>query len=235
MSPAPSGRSCGGTLLGCAARTQDNSNEVLVQLPGGSVHKAGDGVLDHLLSSLTGRGVWLERAAPANAALERSHPEAVLAEGLDAEVGMDMLTLGQAAPQGTFFDYAPLHLIASATLDSLGAGQPDGPFEAARYRPNIVIQSPPGSAGFPENGWVDGTLRIGAEVTLRVVLASPRCAIPSLAHGSLPPRPAALRAAAERNRVEIPGFGNQPCAGVYASVVNEGAIRPGDIVTFSAG
>lgn len=221
------------SLLGCAARSHDTSAEVSVQLPGGSVHTAGDGVLDQLLSALTGRGVWLERVPPANAALERSHPEAVLAEGLAAEVGMDSLTLGQAAPPGTFFDYAPLHLITTATLDALSAGQPGGPFEPARYRPNIVIQSPPGSAGFPENAWVDGVLRIGDKVTLRIVLASPRCAIPSLAHGALPPRPAALRAAAERNRVEIPGFGNQPCAGVYAAVEREGTIRAGDTAVFT--
>ena len=83
-------------LLACSARTLEDDS-VSVRLPGGSLHRAGDGVLDHLLSTLAGRGVWLERAPPANAALERSHPEAVLAEGLDAEVGMDGLTqIGRA-------------------------------------------------------------------------------------------------------------------------------------------
>jgi uncharacterized protein len=220
-------------LLGCAARTLDDAG-VSVQLPGGSLHRAGDGVLDHLLSALTGRGVWLERVPPEAAALERSHPEAVLTEGLDAEVGMDSLTMGQGAPAGTFLDYAPLHLITSATLASLSAALPDGPIETARYRPNIVIATAPGVTGFPENAWVEGTLRIGADVALKVILATPRCAIPSLAHGALPPRPGALRAAMERNRVEIEGFGNQPCAGVYASVISGGAIKLGDSVTFAS-
>jgi uncharacterized protein len=221
-------------LLGCTARTQDATGEVSVQLPGGSQHKAGDSVLDHLLSSLTGRGVWLEQTPPAGAALERSHPEAVLAEGLDAEVGMDGLTIGQGAPAGTFMDYAPLHLITSATLSSLSAGLQGAPLEPERYRPNIIIESAPDASSFPENGWIDGMLRIGASVTLRVILASPRCAIPALAHGALPPRPEALRTAIERNRVDIPGFGNQPCAGVYAAVEREGMISAGDEVVFTA-
>ena len=220
-------------LLACSAATLDGSAHVSVRLPGGSLHRAGDGALDHLLSALTGRGVWLERVAPEGAALERSHPEAVLAAGPEAEVAMDSLTLGQGAPPGTFMDYAPLHLLTTATLDSLSVGQPGGPLEAARYRPNIIIQSPQDGARFPENAWVNGMLRIGAEVTLRVILSSPRCAVPMLAHGALPARPAAVKAAAERNRVDIPGFGDQPCAGVYAAVMQEGMIRAGDTITFT--
>lgn len=220
-------------LLDCAARTEHATGEVIVRLPGGSVHRAGEGVLDHLLSCLAGRGVWLETVPPEGAELERSHPEAVLADGPDAQVGMDGLTLGQGAPPGTFMDYAPLHMITTATLASLSEGQPDGPLDAARYRPNLIIRSPPGTAGFPENGWVDGTLRIGDTVRLRIILATPRCAIPMLAHGALPQCPAAVKAAAERNRVEIPGFGNQPCAGVYAAVEREGMISVGDAIAFT--
>ncbi|MGH7152512.1 MAG: hypothetical protein ACREF3_01185, partial [Acetobacteraceae bacterium] len=67
-------------------------------------------------------------------------------------------------------------------------------------------------------------------VALRVILQTPRCSIPMLAHGPLPARTAALRVLAERNRVDIPGFGDQPCAGVYVSVLQEGTIRKGDRV-----
>ena len=222
------------SLLGCTARTDAATGAVSVQLPGGSAHVAGSAVLDMILSSLTTRGVWLSQVPPEAAAVERSHPEAVLAEGLDAPVGMDSLTLGQGAPAGTFMDFAPLHLITSATLAALCATQADGPLETLRYRPNIVIETAPDVRGFPENDWLEGTLHIGDAVAVKIILASPRCAIPTLAHGALPPRPDALRAAIALNKVDIPGFGVQPCAGVYASVLMAGSIRVGDKVTFTA-
>jgi uncharacterized protein YcbX len=225
-------------LLGCAARTLGEENQaggaVEIELPDGTTRRAGDPELDGLLSTLTGRAVRLASLPPDGAEIDRSFPEEVLAEGLGADVEFSLLTLGGGAPPGTFLDYAPLHLITSTTLDSIGAALPDGAIEATRYRPNVVVRTPGDDAGFPENAWVGGTLRIGDAVVLRVVLQTPRCAIPMLAHGALPPRPGALRATAERNRVEIPGFGNQPCAGVYAEIVQEGTIREGDRVTFTA-
>jgi len=226
-------------LLTCTARTlpgEDGAAAIEVAMPDGTRHHAGDPALDGLMSALTGRTVRLISVPPHDAELDRAHPEAQLAEGLDADVASDILKLGAAAPPGTFFDYAPLHLLTTATLDGLAAGQDDGPtseLEDVRYRANVVIRSPPGIAGFVENDWVDGTVRIGASVALRIVLQTPRCAIPTLTHGALPPRPGALRAAADRNRVEIPGFGNQPCAGVYAQVLQGGSIRQGDAVTFT--
>lgn len=222
-------------LLTCAARTppgEDGAAATLVTMPDGTRHNAGDPALDGLMSALTGRAVRLISVPPHDAEVDRAHPEAQLAEGLDADVASDILKLGAAAPSGTFFDYAPMHLLTTATLDGLAAASGD-PIEDVRYRANVVIRSPGGMAGFVENDWVDGTVRIGETVALRIVLQTPRCAIPTLAHGALPPRPAALRAAAERNRVEIPGFGNQPCAGVYAQVLQGGSIRQGDAVTFT--
>lgn len=224
------------SLLGCTARTlgDDDAGAVEVTLPDGTVRRAGDPELDGLLSTLTGRAVRLASRPPDEAEIDRSFPEEVLAEGLGADVEFSLLTLGAGAPPGTFLDYAPLHLITSATLDSIGAALPDGAVEPARYRPNVVIRSSSDEAGFPENGWVGGTVRIGGAVALRVILQTPRCAIPMLAHGALPPRPGALRATVERNRVEIPGFGNQPCAGVYAEVLQGGTIREGDPVVLAA-
>ena len=225
-------------LLACSGRTLGGTGggDVEVSLPDAAAHRAGDPALDGLLSALTGRPVRLAEVPPEGAALDRAHPEAVLAEGLDADVASDILVLGAAAPPGTFLDYAPVHLIATATLDGLAAAPADGdPVEDARYRANIIVRSPPGTPAFPENGWVGGTLRIGPEVELRVILQTPRCAVPTLAHGAMPPRPGALRAAAERNRVDIPGFGHQPCAGCYAEVLRDGTIQEGDLVTFTPG
>ena len=213
------------SLLGCSAQTVDDG-AAEIRLPDSAVYRAGDPALDDRLSALTGRAVRLSGTPPDGAEIDRAHPEAQLVAGLDADVASDIHVLGGAAPAGTFLDYAPLHLITSATLDGLDGGEP------ARYRANIVIRSPSGTPWFPENEWLGGTLRIGA-VTLRIVLQTPRCAIPALAHGALPSRPEALRLAADRNRVDVPGFGHQPCAGVYAEVLRDGVIRERDAVTFS--
>jgi len=57
-----------------------------------------------------------------------------------------------------------------------------------------------------------------------------RCAVPTLAHGRDPADPQVLRALARTNRIPIPGFGLQTCAGVYARVVSPGQVRVGDEV-----
>ncbi|MGH7041681.1 MAG: MOSC domain-containing protein, partial [Acetobacteraceae bacterium] len=165
--------------------------------------------------------------------IDRAYPEVQLAEGLGADVDYSLLVLGGGAPPGTFLDYAAMHLMPTATLDAIAASMPDGMVEPERYRPNVIIRSPSGTPGFSENTWADSIVRIGERVMLRVILLTPRCSIPMLAHGNNPPRPAALRVVAEQNRVEIPGFGNQPCAGVYVSVLQDGIVRKGDRVTIA--
>jgi uncharacterized protein YcbX len=227
-------------LLGCTGRTLGDAGfthaVVEVRLADGTVRRAGDPTLDSLLSDLTGRKVRLASVPPDGAELDRAHPAAVLAEGLDADVASDILVLGAGASPGTFLDYAPVHLITSATLDGITAALPgEVPVEEARYRANVVIRSPADAPDFTENDWIGGTLRFGEQVTLRVILQTPRCSVPMLAHGKLALRPGAIRATAERNRVEVPGFGNQPCAGIYAEVLRLGTIRAGDRIFFTPG
>ncbi|MEV8097364.1 MOSC domain-containing protein [Kitasatospora sp. NPDC085879] len=180
------------------------------------------------LTALLGRAVRTVDRPPPGAQLERSVPEDVLDRGVHADVPATMHAFGSAAPPETFFDFAPLHLVSTATLTALGT---DGPVAAARYRPNLVIDTP-GEAGFPENAWVGRELRVGDGVRLEVIAATPRCAVPTLAHGALPRDPEALRRPARLNRVEpLPGMGPLPCAGVYARVLAGGTVRRGDAVS----
>jgi uncharacterized protein YcbX len=65
-------------------------------------------------------------------------------------------------------------------------------------------------------------------VVLEVVVPTPRCAIPTLAHGALPPDPDALRVLNAHHVVDIEGFGTAACAGAYARVVRGGRVRRGD-------
>jgi uncharacterized protein YcbX len=224
-------------LLLCAARTQEGRGNaaVEVQLPDGTIAPAGDPALDRALSSLLARPVRLSAQPPEGAELDRAYPEAVLADGLDADVGADVIKIGAGSPPGTFLDFAPLHVVTTATLDGITEALDGLPIEPERYRPNVVISSPSGTSAFQENHWVNGKLSIGDSVTLRIVLPTPRCAIPTLAHGELPARNGALTATGRLNKVDIPGFGIQPCAGVYAKVITDGVIRNGDQVIFTSG
>ncbi|MFI6392960.1 MOSC domain-containing protein [Nonomuraea sp. NPDC050547] len=181
---------------------------------------------DAELSRLFGREVRLADTPPPAAELERSIPEEVLERGIEQEVGHTITYLAAAAP-GTFFDFAPLHLITTSTVRRIGELSARGQMEAVRYRPNLVIDTP--GDGFPENTWAGARLRLGA-AELEVIAASPRCAVPTLAHGGLPRDTDALRTVARHNRVEVFDMGAQPCAGVYARVLRPGDVRVGDEV-----
>jgi len=146
---------------------------------------------------------------------------------VDASVAVDETRLGEGSPTGTFFDFAPLHLITTSTLSRIAELSPRGTVEPERYRPNIIIQTP--GREFTENDWVGRDLRIGTSVVLRVIGRTHRCAVPTLEHGELPRDTAALQVPAEHNRVTpMDHFGPLPCAGVYAQVLRPGRIQIND-------
>jgi uncharacterized protein YcbX len=156
-------------------------------------------------------------------------PEAVLRDGIKAEVPATLIELGAAAPPGTFVDFAPLHLLTTATLDRIAELSPYRRVRLERYRPNLVIRTD--TDGFTENDWLGRDLRVGEDLVLRVIARTPRCAIPTLAHGDLPRDTEALRVVARHNRIRpLPDADPEPCAGVYAQVLHPGRIAAGDPV-----
>jgi uncharacterized protein len=200
---------------------------VTVTLPDGRTVAADDDRADAILSELLGEPVTLTADRPADAVLERSRPEEVLAAGVTVPVTVEEGRLGAAAPPGGFVDFAPVHLVTTATLRRVGAATSSGAVDPVRYRPNLLLDTV--GPGFEENDWVGRELRIGDELVLRVVAPTPRCAVPTLAHGPLPRDPDALRAPARLNRVvPLPGLAAQPCVGAYAQVVRPGRVRAGD-------
>ncbi|GAA2781855.1 MOSC domain-containing protein [Kitasatospora paracochleata] len=198
--------------------------------PGGAVTGPDGGRLDEAaLTALLGRTVTVIGSRPDGAELQRAVPEEVLASGPDQEVAATVHAFGSAAPPGTFFDFAPIHLVTTATLERIAELGPRGAAEAERYRPNLVLAG--AGEPFEENTWTGRELTVGPEVRLRVLLPTPRCAVPTLAHGGLPRDPDALRTPARHNRVEpLPGLGPLPCVGAYAEVVTGGRIARGDRV-----
>ena len=208
-------------LLKCTASI--DGEEVRVRLPDGTEVSHGQDNFEEALSAVVSRPVRVATRRPAGASLERADPEQVLDRGLDAVVDAPLLELGEATPGDSFVDLAPLHVITTATLERIGT-------EAQRYRPNIVVVTPPGYPAYSENDWAESTFAVGS-AQLKGMGATPRCVIPTLEHGDLGRAVHALRTPATENRVDSFGLGRLPCAGAYFEVVTEGAIGLGDPFT----
>jgi hypothetical protein len=205
--------------------TAGDATAVRITLPDGKTIRSTDADVDAVLSAVLGQPVRLTNTPPPGGWLDRAVPEAVLRDGVYAEVPSERSGIAE----GTFFDFAAVHLLTTATLDRIAELSPYRRVSLERYRPNVVIRTE--AAGFTENDWLDRDLRIGEDLVLRVIARTPRCAIPTLAHGPLPRDADALRILARHNRVTaLSGRTPEPCAGVYADVLTPGRIRTGDPV-----
>jgi uncharacterized protein len=215
------------TLSAASGGTADGA--VRITLPEGRTVWSSDADVDAVLSDLLDQPVTLTATPPPGATLDRAVPEAVLRDGVDAPVPAELIEIGAASPPGTFVDFAPLHLLTTSTLDRIAELSPYRRADLERYRPNVVIRT--AAPGFTENDWLERKLHVGDELVLRVIVRTPRCAVPTLAHGALPRNPDALRVLARYNRVEpLDGGDPEPCAGVYAEVLRPGHVRTGDPV-----
>jgi uncharacterized protein len=215
--------------LSAAAGEVTGDGAVRITLPAGKTVWSSDADVDAVLSDLLDQPVTLTATPPPGAALDRAVPEAVLRDGVEAPVPAELMEIGGGGPPGTFVDFAPLHLLTTSTLDRIAELSPYRRADLERYRPNIVVRT--SAPGFVENDWLERILHVGTELVLRVIARTPRCAVPTLAHGALPRSPDALRVLAHHNRVApLDSLDPEPCAGVYAEVLRPGRIRTGDAV-----
>jgi uncharacterized protein YcbX len=222
-----------GRLLACSATVQsgadgDDPLVVRVTLPDGRAILTSDGDAERLLSSMAGREVTLASVAPSGAETEREYPEV---DGIPVSGQFFSAPIASGAAPGTFFDFAPLHLITTATLARLRSLAPND-FDPRRFRPNLVIATPDGVEDFVENDWVGRSILIGDDVRLHVSDPTPRCVVPTLPQAELPREPGILRAIATHNRPPIPTLSGVtwPSAGVYATIERGGILRQGDQV-----
>jgi uncharacterized protein YcbX len=183
-----------------------------------SIHKHFSAVFQRNLSLLSSAPAGLKYEVPAGT------------PGGSKASASDML-IAAGAPEGSFFDYGCIHLIATSTLDRLQELYPQGRFDVRRFRPNIVIRSQR-KEPFIENSWRDRPLAIGDEVVLKVTLPVPRCVNVILPQADLPRDPGILRTVAQNNMCDLGEHGRFACIGVYANVVVPGTIRYGDAVSF---
>ena len=223
-------------LLKFSASTSSSAGQHAItvsDISGGAVGDLSSG-FDEKLSALLGRQVRLIDVRPAGIELNRARPDEVLIDGEDTLVTQDLLVIAAAAPNGGFFDFAPIHLMTSTSLDAIAAAAPNASIIAQRYRPNIIIDSA-SLEPFAENDWVGRRIQIGQSVALEIIAPTPRCAVPMLAQGSHPRSPEAVGVVTRLNKVEcaILGPGTFPCLGAYATVVASGRIERGDQVVLS--
>jgi uncharacterized protein YcbX len=211
---------------------------VRVTLPGGVTITSADSSFDAAVSKFLGRDVTLTPTASQMPIIDHFWFDYQTPLGREVENpegdSLTTVPIGFGAP-GTFFDYTPLHILTTSTLNKLRALYPDGQWEVRRFRPNIVIVAAAGEDGFVEDAWIGRELTAG-EVSLKVIDTMVRCVMTTLPQGELPNDPGILRTLADHHRVLMPAVGRElPAVGVAVTVVSGGFISRGDALAVHAG
>ena len=202
-------------LFQCQARydrepVADRLTPAGITLPDGVEVSTDAADIDSMFTKLLGREVQLINGKHEGLKLE-SPPLGKVPESDDPTVDFPVIN--------GFFDAMAVHLLTTATLRHLSTLNPSSRFEARRFRPNVVVDTP--GEGFLENEWVGKTLTIGSELRLQILSPSIRCVVTTHAQGDLPRDDSVLKTAAEHNNANV---------GVYAMVQQSGTIRVGDEV-----
>ncbi len=187
---------------------------VQITLPENTIVRTGQSDIDQTLSAALSREVTLSASAPETPTLEEYWPDV---EGLDHK---ETVTEEDMPPE-TFFDFAVIHVLTTATIERLRELYPEGRFEGRRFRPNILVEPASDERTFIENSWIGRTLTLGDEVRLSINGPCPRCVMTTLPQGNLPKDVGILRTAAQHNQAHV---------GVYATVLQGGMVRRGDPV-----
>ena len=125
---------------------------------------------------------------------------------------------------GTFFDSATMHLLATGTLAHIRSLVGEGAqIDARRFRPNIVVDTGATANGFVEDEWLGQTLEVGDGAngdTVKIVAMKPalRCVMTTHRQEDLGRDLRIIRAAAQFHKATV---------GVFASVGATGTVRVG--------
>ncbi|MEU2603639.1 MOSC domain-containing protein [Streptomyces albus] len=87
------------------------------------------------------------------------------------------------------FDQLPVSVLTTATLDRVRSAVPGVPVDERRFRPNLLVRTPPGTPPFVEDEWFGSKARIGDAVCVEFVRSSERCVMTNEAQQDLPPTP----------------------------------------------
>ncbi|MGW6784529.1 MULTISPECIES: MOSC domain-containing protein [unclassified Streptomyces] len=137
---------------------------------------------------------------------------------LRAYLGRDDVELAREG-EVSHFDQLPISVLTTATLDWIRRRLPDVPVDERRFRPNLLVRTPPGTPPFVEDEWIGRRARLGDTVSLHFQRSSERCVMTNQAQQDLPYSPLVLKAiaAAHDNRLDV-----------LATVVTPGTVRVGD-------
>ena len=116
-------------------------------------------------------------------------------------------------------DGRPISLISSQTVQQL-SDELDFAVDARRFRANIYADLK-GLSGFPEDELVGRTLKLGDRVRITIVERDPRCEMITFDPDTGESNPAILRQVSKAHNRQ---------AGVYAAVLLEGVVKPGDSI-----
>jgi len=200
---------------------------VTIAFPDGGTIHAGDPDASARLSEVMGRPVRLERAKPDERSRGELDPQTIFAD-VPVEQLLPNFT-SQTLPdsfglmRGAFFDSAPIHVLASTSIEHLKrlCGS-DSILDPRRFRPNIFVDtSGTGADGFVEDEWLEGTLEVGDAVKIVAMKPALRCVMTTHAQTGLPRDLSILRTAAQHHKATL---------GVFASIGAPGTVRVGDPV-----
>ena len=213
--------------------------EVVITFPDGTELVSSDSGVDAKLSELAGREMRLTALPPADDTslhrLSKHERENMSIAALRTDFGVtederfpdmsmlrmaDLATLARfSTPPGMFVDLAPVHVMSTTSLSTIGAEIGDD-VDVRRFRPNVLLALDNPDDGLPESQWSGAQLTIGG-VALAVVMPTIRCVVPSRAQPGLEVDRRITKAVAGRA---------QRCLGAYCWVAAEGVVRVGDAV-----
>ncbi|GAA1152578.1 hypothetical protein F4556_004130 [Kitasatospora gansuensis] len=120
------------------------------------------------------------------------------------------------------FDQLPVSVLTTATLDWIRAALPGTVVDERRFRPNILLRTPPGTAPFVEDGWFGHSATTPGGLALAFVQASERCVMSGTAQPGLPHAPEILKALTQAHDARLDAL---------ATVTHPGHLRVGDHLT----
>jgi len=205
----------------------DELAPVTIVFPDGERIHAADPDASARLSQAMGRAVTLERAKSDERARGEIDPETIFAdvpvEQLLPNFTNRTLPDSFALMRGAFFDSAPIHVLASGSLEHmqrLCGG--DSILDPRRFRPSLFVDTgADGADGFVEDEWLEGTLEVGETVKITAMQSALRCVMTTRAQSELPRDLSILRTAARHHKATL---------GVFASIGAPGTVRVGDSV-----
>jgi uncharacterized protein YcbX len=162
----------------------------------------------------SGEDLALDIEAPDGRTLSVSDPAL---PGLIGGDQLDASELSLIRSERAITDCRPLSLLATQTIDGIGNAV-GVTLDKRRFRENLSVDLHSGE-GFGEDAFVGRRLRIGAKLTIHVLERDIRCRMIGIDPETLDENPAILRHVAKNH---------DGMAGVYAAVLVEGLVRPGD-------